>query len=208
MAITTYALLLSSVADYLNRADLTTQIATFATLAEAKFNRKLRVRDMLTRSTATSSNEFVALPSDFLEHYSLELDVTSSTVDRPRLTFINAEEAKAYKSARLSGQVRYYSVIDGAFELLPAPTESQNLKMTYYAKIPALSDSNTSNWLLVRSPDLYLYGCLLEAQPYLKDDDRLATWAGVWQSTIDDMMVESERSMRPTVALQARRRSF
>lgn len=207
MAITTYATLCSAAADYLNRADLTTQITTFVALAEAKLNRKLRVRDMLTKTTLTSTNKLATVPSDFLEQYSLEADVTASSVDGPRLTFITDEEAKMWKAARITGQARYYFITNGTIELLPAPTSNQTLKMTYYAQIPALA-TNSTNWLLTKSPDLYLYGTLLEAQPYLKDDDRLGSWAQIWQSTIDDMALESERAMRPTVALQARRRSF
>jgi hypothetical protein len=80
--------------------------------------------------------------------------------------------------------------------------------LTYYAKIPALTVSNTSNWLLVDSPDLYLYGSLLQAAPYLQDDQRITTWAALYTTAINDLKVSDERSRMATSALRMRARSF
>ena len=65
--ITNYANLQSTIADYLNRADLTSQIQTFIQFAEADLNTRLRDRQMIVRAEATSDEEYVQLPSDWLE---------------------------------------------------------------------------------------------------------------------------------------------
>ena len=206
MALSTYSEIKSTVADYLNRADLTTVLPSFVTLAESKFNRELRTRDMLTRVQTTSDDEYVSLPTDFLQHYSLELDAASA---QPPMDYIGPQEAKVLKAQnRTASTTYYYTVIDGAFEIIPAPGSDLDLRMVYYAKIPALSDSNTTNWLLTKSPDLYLYSALLEAAPYLKDDDRVQLWAAARQQVMDAMNLESERAMRSTIQLTARRRAF
>jgi len=206
MALSTYSEIKSTVADYLNRADLTAVLPSFVTLAEAKFNRELRTRDMLTRVQTTSDDEYVSLPTDFLQHYSLELDAASA---QPPMDYIGPQEAKVLKAQnRTASTTYYYTVIDGAFEIIPAPGSDLDLRMVYYAKIPALSDSNTTNWLLTKSPDLYLYSALLEAAPYLKDDDRVQLWAAARQQVMDAMNLESERAMRSTIQLTARRRAF
>lgn len=206
MALSTYSEIKSTVADYLNRADLTAVLPSFVTLAESKFNRELRTRDMLTRVQTTSNDEYVSLPTDFLQHYSLELDAASA---QPPMDYIGPQEAKVLKAQnRTASTTYYYTVIDGAFEIIPAPGSDLDLRMVYYAKIPALSDSNTTNWLLTKSPDLYLYSALLEAAPYLKDDDRVQLWAAARQQVMDAMNLESERAMRSTIQLTARRRAF
>lgn len=206
MALSTYSEIKSTVADYLNRADLTAVLPSFVTLAESKFNRELRTRDMLTRVQTTSDDEYVSLPTDFLQHYSLELDAASA---QPPMDYIGPQEAKVLKAQnRTASTTYYYTVIDGAFEIIPAPGSDLDLRMVYYAKIPALSDSNTTNWLLTKSPDLYLYSALLEASPYLKDDDRVQLWAAARQQVMDAMNLESERAMRSTIQLTARRRAF
>jgi hypothetical protein len=207
MALATYSDLKSTIADYLNRADLTSVIPTFITLAEAKFNRELRLRDMLSRAEATSDNEFVALPSDFLEAYLLELNMENIAPQQP-LAFVGPNEAKSLKANKIINKVRYFTLIDGAFELLPSPTYNVDLLLTYYAKIPALSNTQTTNWLMTKSPDLYLYSSLLEATPYLKNDERVQIWAAARQQVMDAMNIESERSMRQTTQLAARRRGF
>lgn len=206
MAIGTYSELKTAVADYLNRDDLTTVIPNFIMLAEAKFNRELRVRDMMTRAQATSANEYAPLPNDFLQHYSLEL--SSGTPSFP-FEYIGAQEAKELQAARTTNKNPYrYTVTGSAFEIVPAPNADLDLRIVYYAKIPALSDTQTTNWLLTKSPDLYLYSALLEASPYLKDDERVQLWAMARQQVLDAMNLESERAMRPSIQLTARRRGF
>lgn len=204
--LTTYTGLQAAVADWLNRADLTAQIPAFIALSEAKFNRELRTRDMLTRSEAVSTNEYVAMPSDFLEAYNLELNMTNIAAQQS-LEYIGPNEAKVLKANKAVNQVRYFTIIDGAFELIPAPQASVDLLLTYYARIPSLA-ANGTNWLLTKAPDLYLYSALLEAAPYLKDDERLQIWAAARQQVMDAMNLESERSMRQTIQLTARRRGF
>jgi hypothetical protein len=80
------------------------------------------------------------------------------------------------------------------YEVYPAPDDSYTAEVVYYAKITPLSDSNTSNWLLTLSPDIYLYGALMQSAPYLKDDERLVVWASVYQKMVEDMNVSDERS--------------
>jgi len=207
MAIATYTDLQSAVGDWLNRADLSSVIPTFITLAEAKFNRELRTRDMLLRSEAITTNEFVAVPSDFLENYSLELNMTNLGPQQS-LAFIGPLEAKVLKANKITGLPRYYTMIDGAFEILPAPSGNTDIILTYYQKIPSLSGTVSTNWLITKSPDLYLYSTLLEAAPYLKDDERLQVWAAARQQVMDAMAAESERAMRPSTQMVARKRGF
>lgn len=207
MAISTYSDLQNAIADYLNRADLTSVIPTFISLAEAKLNRELRTRDMLIRSSATTANEYVAVPTDFLENYSLELDM-ANLGPQPPLNYIGPLEAKVLKANEIIGNVRYYTIIDGAFELIPAPQGNTAVILTYYQKIPTLSNTQTTNWLLTKSPDLYLYSSLLEAMPYLKDEQRIAVWSAARGQVMEAINQESERAMRPTTQLVARKRGF
>jgi hypothetical protein len=207
VAIATYSDLVQAVNDWVNDSAVEQTVPTLISLAEAKFNRELRVRDMITRSTSQTSDEFVAVPNDFLQDVSLELDMTNLAAQQS-LAYIGPQEAKVLKANKITGLVRYYSIIDGAFELLPAPTSDVDVILTYYAKIPALSATNTTNWLLTKSPDLYLYSTLLEAAPFFKDDARIPVWTAMRQKVMDDMQLESERAQRQTISLNARRRGF
>lgn len=206
MALNTYSALKASIASWLNRADLTDQIADFIAMAEAKFNRELRLNSMLQRDTTIATSNYVALPDDWLQHSSLV--VTSPSDYGVALDYITPEEFNDRRKHLLPGIPASYTIINDNILLLPAPSSNATLEISYYKKIPALSDTNTSNWLLQRSPDLYLYGSLLNAEPYLMNDERVPLWAAAVSQAIEAMRMESERASRPSGALTARRRTF
>lgn len=207
MAITNYTELKASVADWLNREDLTAQIPDFITFAEARLNRTLRTREMLTRRRTTTTNGFIALPFDYLETYQLQLPSNATNTPEP-LTFIGPDEAARFKATSMTGKTRYYTIIDGAFELIPTPSSSVELTITYYAKVPALSSTQATNWLLTKAPDLYLYATLANAAPYLQNDERIPVWSQLASSAFDELMMDSERASRSRTTLTARRRGF
>lgn len=69
---------------------------------------------------------------------------------------------------------------------------SDAYRLLYEQSIPALSDSNTTNWLILREPGLYLYQALCHSAPYLKEDQRLITWAQMAKSIRDGMDAEDD----------------
>lgn len=207
MAITSYSTLQTTVGDWLNRSDLTTVIPDFITLAEAQFNRTLRHRKMVERATATLDTEYSAMPADWLESIRYQINTNPITV----MEFVSPDQAALLKGAySTSGKPIFYSQIGQQFQVIPAPDSGSAYtgELTYYAKIPALSAGNTSNWLLVDSPDIYLYGALLQSAPYLQDDQRLNIWAAIYQRLIDDLKVSDERSRMATSSLRMRARSL
>ena len=203
MALDTFAGLKATIADYLNRDDLTSVIPSFITLAEAKFNRKLRTRQMVKRANGQIESAFFAYPSDWLQAKEFQLN-TNPIVRLQFVTEAYGDELKANRYVSI-GQPAYYTITGTPLEFIPAPDSTYSAELTYYAKIPALSDSNTSNWLLAYAPDLYLYGALLEAAPYLKDDERLAVWSQMYINSIGDIEVADQRaSVSSTPLVRAR----
>ena len=203
MALDTFADLKATIADYLNRDDLTAVIPSFITIAEAKFNRKLRTRQMVKRANGQIETAFFAYPSDWLQAKEFQLN-TNPIV---RLQFVTEAYGDELKSNRYvsTGQPVYYTITGTQLEFIPTPDSTYSAELTYYAKIPALSDSNTSNWLLAYAPDLYLYGALLEAAPYLKDDERLAVWSQMYINSLGDIEVADQRaSVSSTPLVRAR----
>lgn len=206
MALTNYANLKSAVADWLNRADLTAQIPDFITLAEARFNRELRVNAMVARDVTTVTSDYVELPGDWLQNISAVITSPANTYSS--LRYINTEEYNDLRNDGLTGTSQMYTIINNNMLLLPAPTSSTTIEIIYYKKIPSLSGSLATNWLLDRSQDLYLYASLIQAEAYLQNDERISLWAAAVDRTIADMNLESERAKRPQGALMMRRRTF
>ena len=114
------------------------------------------------------------------------------------------EEWDQLDASGLTGTTRYYTQINGAFQVLPAPSSAITYDLRYYAKIPALSSTNASNWLLLKSPDLYLYSSLLGATVFLKDDDRLADVGQGARNAIVQAMQFGERAGQAQVTTRLR----
>ena len=192
MALTSYNELKSSVADWLNRDDLTSVIPDFISLTEAQLERRLPVERMVKRATATIDTPFSAVPSDFVSAKSL---VLTSTAPVQPLVFLSEDELDAKKYVyRTTGKPLYFTVVGTQFEVLPAPDTEYTAELTYIGTLAKLSDSNTSNWILARHPDVYLYGALMQAAPYLRDDERVALWGQMYAQAVEDMLVQDSRA--------------
>ncbi|MNN98291.1 hypothetical protein D3C81_2176490 [compost metagenome] len=60
-----------------------------------------------------------------------------------------------------------------------------SLELTYRQRIPTLSVSNTTNWLLTNWPNAYLYASLLAATPFIMNDARLPVWGQLYTQAIE-----------------------
>jgi len=206
MAITTYSELKTSVADFLNRDDLTSVIADFIALGEAQMNRDIRHYSMIKRSVAEIDTRYSSLPTDFLEPIRLHIDDSYQT--RLELTSLDDMLQLRNNTANATGKPQYYAIVGDSIEVYPTPDADYNTELMYYAKIDALSDSNTSNWVLSSHPDAYLYGSLMQSAPYLKDDNRLTVWASLYAGIISSINRQSERTKYGGSGLRKRIRSY
>lgn len=196
MALTTYAELKAAIADWLNRTDLTARIPDFITLTEASLNRDLRTQDMMASSTLTTTagSEVVALTDNMVEVRSAVLQTNPSAV----LSFMSMQALEERYALAASGTPVAFSVVGEALRLRPVPDAAYDIVMTYYASIAALSDEVATNWVLQEHPDLYLYGALVQASPYLGDDAKAAVWAGLYARALDALDAADNRAQWAT----------
>lgn len=183
MSLATYSDLKTSVASWLHRSDLTSVIPDFVTLAEQRINGDLdaRLQDTKTTLTCTVDDEAVTLPTDLIaiRHLSVMTDPIKTLKYATPDTF---ETAYPWDG---SGIPAIYSVIGSEIHLAPTPDSAYSLDIVYKARVPALSDTNTTNWLLTTYPHVYLYAVLCESAPYLKDDGRIQVWDMKYREAID-----------------------
>jgi hypothetical protein len=189
MTITNFGTLKTAIADTLNRDDLTSVIPSFVRLAEAQFNRKIRSHRQITRGSLTINTQFEALPADWVETIRITMDANPIRV----LTQMSMDDLTRYRTATdNSTDAPVYFAHNGTdIELFPTPSTSFTGEITYYAKITSLSADGDTNWLLTNHPDLYLYGALVHTAPYLKDDARIAVWAGLLAQGMTEIEDES-----------------
>jgi hypothetical protein len=185
MSYTNYSDLQASVAGYLGRSDLTTQIPDFIRFAEIRLGRELRTRLMLNSATApTIANDArVALPTDFLEIRDLFIQ---GNPRRP-LSYMSPSAFSREAKADIIGLPVFYTLLASEFQFAPVPDAIYTLEVLYYAKPTFLSTANTSNVFLANYPDALLYASLIEAEPYLINDARSQLWATLYDRAIKNI---------------------
>lgn len=160
------------------------QIPLAIRMAEAEMNRRVRCREMVGRLSVTISAALMTAPADFGGVRTFELGssppVALEYVDPDRLTQLVGVHQTA-------GAPIYYSVLGDVFRFSPAPGASYPASaLTYWKRIPALSDSNTTNWLLSAWPDAYLYGALKHIGGLLSDP-RQAAWSAAFDAIVNEL---------------------
>lgn len=188
MSLTTYSGLKQSIQDYLDRDDLSSYVDDFIDLAEARHKNEVRFRDLLTRGSLTIDARQISYPANFLEAKTIKI-LTNPAVALKQITQDVMDEIREEGN----GKPAYFSC-HTEIEFNVTPDTSYTGEIIYYASVTALSDSNTSNAILARSPGLYLFGSLVEAAPFLMHDERIQVWDGMYQRCLDQLHGQDMKS--------------
>ena len=207
MAITNYTNLQTTIADTLNRDDLTSVIPTFISLCESSINRDIRHWKMETRSSGQQSagDEYMQVPADWVE--TIRFNVVGNGTSPIKMIDSTSMADMRAKTNDQANTPAYYTLEAGQFHLYPTPIADTNVELLYYAKVPALA-SNATNWLITAAPDVYLYGSLIHSAPYLQDDARLAVWAQMYSASVVRLNESSQNAKYNGVSLVPRIRGL
>jgi len=193
MAFDTFSNLKTAIANYLNRDDLTAFIGDFITLTESRLNRELRVREMVNTDTSTTTvagTQSYSLPSGFLEASAV---IYQSNPYRTLRFMANGDFYRQYNTTQTSGLPTFFTIVGEKILLGVAPDSAQTLQIDFYKTLSPLSESNTTNTILTNYPELYLYGALAESSPFLMQDERLNTWAGLYKEALANANLSSQK---------------
>jgi len=206
MALGTFTELKDAIADWLDRSDLTDRIPDFITLAEARLNRDLRIRPMEVRSSmeTTAGQRYFNLPGGYLQMRNMQINSNPITP----LEYITPEMLDRLYGSDTTGKPKAYTLIGDEIQLAPIPDSTYTLEMAFYEKFTALGDGTsgtvTSNWLTTNAPDVLLYGALLEAEPFIKNDERVNLWINAYNSAITRIQDADVRDRHSGSAMRIR----
>lgn len=180
MAITTYAELQTAVSNWLHRSDLSTYIPDFITLAETRIYREVRTRDMEAAFTGTVTLSGVALPTNYI-------DLKYAYISGSPVTWLERKSARwiyqNYPNRAQGGTPRVIAREGTSFIFGPAGTGT--ITGVAYTRLGSLSA--TLHGVFTNNPDLYLWGSLAEAEPFLKNDARVALWKAKYNEIRDQV---------------------
>lgn len=171
----------TAVIEHVGRPDIADVFPRLVKLAEAAFNRRLRMRDQITSTTVTLSSGTANLPSDYAEIIGLYDSNGAEYVQQP---LHRVKESGTRPFYAISGSTIVTNGYDG------------DRTLEYYAKVPTLTDGGMTdtNWLLTKYPSIYLYGVGLEAAKYVKDAELASVTRGLLDAEISDAEGDDFRS--------------
>lgn len=194
--VTNYGTLKQAAADWLARSDLTPYMDQLVQFAEAEIynDPELRLRQMETAFEGFIDIEGqMELPAGYLELKLAYLDRSPKVfLERCEPDFIYetygtrhvgqaplSESSTGFASG--TGTPKYIAREGQYFIFGPSPAAGYSVKGVYHKRFDAFVSDSDTNWLLTHHPDLFLYGTLRQAEPFIKNDGRLRLWDDMYQ---------------------------
>lgn len=160
------------------------QIPRLINLAERRIARELKIQGFINVVTTTieGGQSVVTKPDRWRDTVSITIGTGINNENRKSL-FARAYEylRSFWPDATATGEPEFYSDYDYNHWLLaPTPDADYPVEILYYQLPPLLDEEHQTNWLTENAPELLLYGTLLEATPFLKNDERIAVWQNMY----------------------------
>jgi hypothetical protein len=188
--ITDYPTLATAVGDYLERSDLSTFIPNFIQACEKKLYRSIKIRGIEADFNVAIATSVVALPSDYREAKHLYVDGSPShPLGRMNLKNLLA----SYPRSATTGLPDFYARQGDNLIFGPMPDSNYTIKGVYYKKLPSLAEAGSgSNYFTTNAPEVLLYGSLIEAEAFVKNDPRIGIWKGQFSEAVGLLVDESD----------------
>jgi hypothetical protein len=188
---TTFASLQDDLRHYLERgATLASdpivyeQLPRLINLAERRIARELKIQGFINVVTGTlaAGQSVYDKPDRWRDTISMSIGVGTGNASRKVLFARGYEYARTYwPDSTLQDEPVFYADYDYSHWLIaPTPDEAYPFEIVYYQLLPLLDDDNQSNWLTEYAPQVLLYAALLEATPFLKNDERIPVWQDMY----------------------------
>ena len=202
----TYNSLLNDLRAYLERgATLATDPTVYEMLpmligmAERRLARELKIQGTVNVVTSilVVGQSVYDKPDRWRETVSMFVGTGTGNNTRSEIYPRAYEYIRSYwPNPTTTGTPRFYADYDYSHWLIaPTPSSALPMEILYYEIPPLLDDSNQTNWFTEYAPNALLYAALLEATPFLKNDERIATWEGFYNRAVAALNGEDIRQI-------------
>jgi hypothetical protein len=204
----TYDSLVLDIRSYLERTDAATldKIPTFIMLAEQVIATELKFLGNLTVATSTMVQGQATIDKPARWRKTVSINVTVAGERRPVLLRKYEYLREYWPDPTQEDVPEYYCDYDYTHWLVaPTPAAAYNYEVLYYERSQPLDESNQTNWFTQYAPQALLYGSLLQAMPFLKNDERIPMWKAQYDQVMQVLKVEDVARIgdRQTIARDA-----
>lgn len=189
----TFTSLQSDIRNYLERGGATDpivyeQIPRLITLAERRISRELKIQGFqaVVNTTMQAGLAVYAKPDRWRDTISINIGTgASNNVHTPVYTRAYEYVRQYWPDETETGQPEFYADYDYQHWIFaPTPDAAYPVEILYYELPPLLDDANQTNWLSEFAPNVLLYGSLVEATPFVKDDQRVQLWQSYYDRAL------------------------
>ena len=193
-AVMTYDSLVNDIQTYLERTDQQTldKIPQFIMLAEQIIAAEIKFLGNLTVATSTMVQAENVIPKPARWRKTVSMNVTVAGKRQPVLLRTYEYIREYWPNPTSTGVPLYFCDYDYEHWLIgPTPALGYNYEVLYYERVQPLDSSNQSNWFTQYAPQALLYGTLLQAMPFLKNDERMPMWQSNFDRIIEVLKTEN-----------------
>lgn len=175
------------------------QIPKLINFAERRIARDIKIQGFQTVVTTSmqSGIAVIAKPDRWRETVSINIGTGAGSNSRQLLFTRSYEYCRAYwPDETTTAQPLFYADYDYQhWVFAPTPDNAYPIEIVYYELPPLLDETMQQNWLTNFAPNALLYGTLLEATPFLKNDERIPVWLNFYQMSIDSLNTEDMKKI-------------
>ena len=194
-SVMTYDSLVENIQSYLERSDTATldKIPLFIMLAEQVIASQIKFLGNLTVNTSNMVATQAIIDKPARWHKTVSMNITVAGERKPVLLRKYEYLREYWPDATDTGIPKFYCDYDYTHWLVaPTPTTSYSFEVLYYERIQPLDSTNQTNWFTIYAPQALLYGSLLQAMPFLKNDERMGMWQQQYDLIIQTLKVEDQ----------------
>jgi hypothetical protein len=194
-SVMTYDSLVENIQSYLERSDTATleKIPLFIMLAEQVIASQIKFLGNLTVNTSAMVATQSVIDKPARWHKTVSMNITVAGKRYPVLLRKYEYLREYWPNATTTGAPKFYCDYDYTHWLVaPTPASAYSFEVLYYERVQPLDSSNQTNWFTIYAPQALLYGSLLQAMPFLKNDERMGMWQQQYDLIIQTLKVEDQ----------------
>jgi hypothetical protein len=176
---------------YLKRTDLRDLYDNWIAFTSNRIDVQLRLQEQEYRTVTVPTEQYIALPPDYIDMRHLE---TSADGGWP-VRFATPDQVDYRNLALNQGRIQFCTIVNNQLELTPSPAADSvaELEMFYFAKLPTITADSATNKVLSAYPQLYIYGCMIEASAFRQHDGDMDNYSQMWKDYAKELTDRQER---------------
>jgi hypothetical protein len=194
-AVMTYDSLVENIQSYLERTDAATlaKIPLFIMLAEQVIAAEIKFLGNLTVNTSQMVANANVIDKPARWHKTVSMNITVAGERRPVLLRKYEYIRNYWPDPTQTAAPEFFCDYDYTHWMVgPTPDVAYVFEVLYYERAQPLDSSNQTNWFTTYAPQALLYGSLLQAMPFLKNDDRIPMWQAQYKQIMDVLKAEDK----------------